>query len=301
MSSESAKPSESRFNPELWRYDPEDRPLWQVADRTTIATMTWNRKALVARSLQAIFAHADMPFDLLVLDNGSEDGTWEMLQRLAGEREGVTLIRNLENVGKGRGMMQLQEAISDGLVLYLDSDVELLSRFTLVHLHKAFHALARQRPGQRAVLGLPLVNCKEYGFQPASGFVTLEVAETALPRCCFSTLPIGTAPEKAGPEQIVLAPTDWLHGGSWACFAEEFRSVPYGEMYPAFLGGVDGFASRHWAQAGALLAYLENGPIARHNDWPYSEEKIRLYTELEGRRANFDLSFLLWKLRRLLR
>jgi hypothetical protein len=47
------------------------------------------------------------------------------------------------------------------------------------------------------------------------------------------------------------------------------------------------------------MGYLENGPVARHLDWPYSEEKIRLYAELTRTRAVTDLSYLRWKIRRL--
>ncbi|MGH7044673.1 MAG: hypothetical protein ACREFY_21415, partial [Acetobacteraceae bacterium] len=70
--------------------------------------------------------------------------------------------------------------------------------------------------------------------------------------------------------------------------------------YPMKLGGDEAFIMRELDRLGAPAGYIENGPVARHNDWPYSEAKIALYSRLTQERAVTDLPWLRWKLRRLL-
>ncbi len=48
------------------------------------------------------------------------------------------------------------------------------------------------------------------------------------------------------------------------------------------------------------MGYVENGPVARHNDWPYSAEKVQLFENLMARRATLDRHYVKWKLRSLL-
>ncbi len=62
------------------------------------------------------------------------------------------------------------------------------------------------------------------------------------------------------------------------------------------LGGEDPFMSAELRRMGIPFGYIENGPVARHNDWPYTEEKIALYDQLTRERAVTDLPYLRWKL-----
>ncbi len=73
------------------------------------------------------------------------------------------------------------------------------------------------------------------------------------------------------------------------------------DQYPKYIGGADSFFSDEVARQGGSLGYIENGPVARHNDWPYSVEKIAEYEALAGRRAAIDLYYLRWKARDLWR
>jgi len=48
------------------------------------------------------------------------------------------------------------------------------------------------------------------------------------------------------------------------------------------------------------MGYIENGPVVRHNDWPYTEDKVRDYQRLTTTRSVADLSWARWKARMLL-
>ncbi|PWS38634.1 hypothetical protein DFH01_05020 [Falsiroseomonas bella] len=290
------------FNPALFQHDPAATYPWQVFDRVTIAMLSWNRQAMTERALQAIYRHAGMPFDLLVLDNASTDGVADMLEAMAAAQPNMRLHRNPENVGQNRGMRQIRDMVpADGLVVYLDNDIEFLSSNFLVHIQKAFHAvrLAKGRPD--AVLSMRVINGEEHGFRHASDVLRLHVPSdrSGAPRCSFAA----TNKDKAGPdrqfeEQVLVGLSDFIINQCWACPAPLFKSVPYEELYPTYIGGDDALASAHWDSLGIPMGYLENGPIARHLDWPYTGEKIRLYERLTRERAVTDLSYLMWKVRR---
>lgn len=294
-----------QFNPEIFRHEPGARYPWQVFERVTIAMLSWNRRPLTERTIEALYRHAGMPFDLVVLDNASTDGVAEMLAAMAEAQPNMRLHRNPENVGQNRGMLQLRSLVpDDGLLLYLDNDIEILSANFLVHLQKAFHAVRLARGSPDAVLSLRVINGEEHGFRHASDVLRLFTPSTANgpPRTSFAA----TNKDRAGPdhlhdEQVLIGLSDFIINQAWACPVSLFRGIPYEELYPTYIGGDDSLASAHWAGLGVPMGYLENGPIARHLDWPYSEEKIRLYTELTQARAVTDLSYILWKIRRFFR
>lgn len=295
----------AQFNPETFRHDPAASYPWQAFGHVTIAMLTWNRRELTERSIAALYRHAGMPFELLVVDNASTDGTAEMLEAIAAAQGNLRLHRNPENVGRLRGIRQIRDLVpQDALVIYLDNDIEFVSALFLVHLQKAFHAVRLARGTPDAVFGIRLVNCEEHGFRHASDVLRLAIPSerNAAPRTSFAAVNKDRAPPgRAHEEQVLVGLSDWILGGCWACPAPILRSVPFESLFPTFIGGDDGVASEHWAGLGIPMGYLENGPIARHLDWPYSEEKIRLYNELAQKRAVTDLSYLLWKLRNFFR
>jgi glycosyltransferase involved in cell wall biosynthesis len=304
----SADPQAGRaaeFNPALFQYDPAAHYPWQVFERVTIAILVWNRREMTERAIRALYRHAGMPFDLLLVDNASTDGTAEMLAGMAAANPNIRLVLNPENIGQNRGMLQIRQLLpEDGLVLYLDNDIEILSANFLVHLQKAFHAIRLETGSADAVLSLRMLNMEEYGFRHASTVRRFAVpgAASGAPRSSFAAVNKDLAPPgEAYAEQVLLGVSDYIVNQAWACPAQVFRAVPYEQLYPTYIGGDDALASAHWTERGMLMGTLENGPVARHMDWPYSEEKIALYAELTRKRVGFDVSYLWWKLRRLLR
>lgn len=295
----------TQYNPTLFEYDASTHYPWQVFDRVVVAMVTWNRREMTERAIAAIYRNAGMPFEMLVVDNASTDGTAEMLEAIAAKQGNLRLERNAENVGKSRAMRQLQALLPpNALLVFFDNDVEMLSSLFLVHVQKAFHAVRLATGSTDAVLGMRTLNCEEHGFRHAADVRRFFVpsAENGAPRSSFAAVDKTKAEgAETFAEQVLLGVSDFVLGQCWACPAPLLQAVPYDQQYPSFIGGVDGFASAHWAKRGIPMGYLENGPIARHLDWPYSEEKIALYTELAKRRATTDLSFLLWKLRRFFR
>jgi len=97
-----------------------------------IVTLTWNHKSVTKECLESVFQLDYRPYQVVVVDNGSEDGTVELIRR---QFPAVELIALDENVGFGRGMNKgIECAIKNGaeFVFVLNNDTivppDLLSR-----------------------------------------------------------------------------------------------------------------------------------------------------------------------------
>ncbi|MBK9385247.1 MAG: glycosyltransferase family 2 protein [Planctomycetes bacterium] len=294
---------EKTFNPQLFEYEPARSYRWQVFPRVTVATMTFNRLAHTRKFLESLYLRTHVPFELLVLDNASEDGTREHLRELEQSRSNVRLILNAKNVGLGRGLLQIRDAVDSDLLVFFDNDIEILSNYWLVHLQKAYHAYRLAHADLRVSLGLRMINQEEYGFRFASRMELLPIpaAQNELPRTSFSKYSKDDASEERRlEEEVVIGWTEHLCGGAWSCPVALYKQIEWERHYPKFLGGEDGFFTAECARAGAGVAYVENGPIVRHNDWPYTQEKIELYRRLTQTRAVTDWTLVKQKLWRLL-
>lgn len=65
----------------------------------SISMLCLNRREYTERCLKSIFENTTVPFDLWITDNGSTDGTVEMLRKIEEERAGVRVWYNPENEG----------------------------------------------------------------------------------------------------------------------------------------------------------------------------------------------------------
>ncbi len=289
----------AQFNPELFAFDPAQPYAWRVFERVTVATVTFNRLSHTRDFFRGLLRHTHLPIEMIAVDNASEDGTAEYLRGLAGEIEGFRLIENGRNVGKGRALLQIRDAVSDGLAVLFDNDIEILSNYWLVHLLKAFHAVRLRSGSSDVAFGMRLLNCEEYGFRFAGRREVLPIAtrDNAPPRTSFAAVS-KDSPERDHllDEEVVVGWTDFLLGGCTALPVSVFKQVQLEDLYPMRLGGEDPFMSAELRRLGVPFGYIENGPVARHNDWPYTEEKIALYSRLTRERAVTDLPYLRWKL-----
>ena len=222
-----AAPSrQDQFNPKLFLFDPAQSYPWLVFPQVTVATITFNRLEYTRRMLESIERYAQMPYELLVIDNASEDGTREFLAELAAQRPNLRVVHNRRNVGKGRALLQIRDMLHNGLLVFLDNDVELLSNYWLIHLQKAYHA-ARLVLGTADVgLGPRLLNCEEYGFRFAHRHEVMPIptARNAEPRTSYAAYSKdGSAYGQMLDEEVIIGWTDFLHGPIMCMPAALFR------------------------------------------------------------------------------
>jgi glycosyltransferase involved in cell wall biosynthesis len=84
-------------------------------DFVSIVVSAYNRKDLLLRSLRSIEQNTDYPYELIVHDDGSSDGTTEMLYELCRAKRICTVIQNPEGCNRGHGTaVNRAVAISEG-------------------------------------------------------------------------------------------------------------------------------------------------------------------------------------------
>jgi len=68
--------------------------------------------------------HAAGPFEVLAVDDGSADGSWAVLQRIAGEMPELRLQRHESNRGKGAAIRTALDDVRGDIVIIQDADLE---------------------------------------------------------------------------------------------------------------------------------------------------------------------------------
>lgn len=102
--------------------------LVQVLKLVSVIIPVWNRKRFLADAVESVQRQTYRPLEILVVDDGSTDGTRECLEKVAGKRaDGVSIrpfFRSHEGVSAAR-QFGLENAAGD-FIQFLDSDDVLL-------------------------------------------------------------------------------------------------------------------------------------------------------------------------------
>ncbi len=99
-----------------------------VADPAfSIIVLSFNKIACTRRCMDALLTSQGSRFELIVVEQGSTDGSAEMLEACRGRFEdaghAMTLIRNTDNVGASTGRNQAIEIARGGRIAFLDNDI----------------------------------------------------------------------------------------------------------------------------------------------------------------------------------
>jgi GT2 family glycosyltransferase/2-polyprenyl-3-methyl-5-hydroxy-6-metoxy-1,4-benzoquinol methylase/tetratricopeptide (TPR) repeat protein len=99
----------------LIRAKPAARVDWGL---TSIIILTWNQLPYTQMCLESIRKHTHQPYELIMVDNGSTDGTADWLR---GQSD-IQLIANAENLGFAKGVNQGLAAAGGENILLLNND-----------------------------------------------------------------------------------------------------------------------------------------------------------------------------------
>jgi len=74
--------------------------------------------------VKAVFLQIERPFEFVVIDDGSTDGTLEKLKSLQNENPNIAIIQHFKNFGKSLSLMQGFEAASGKIAITMDADLQ---------------------------------------------------------------------------------------------------------------------------------------------------------------------------------
>ena len=95
--------------------------------RLSVLVPVFNERHVVEASLRRVLAlehELISSLEVLVVDDQSTDGTWEILQRLAAEDNRVVLLRNERNMGKGAALRNAIAHSTGDISIVHDADLE---------------------------------------------------------------------------------------------------------------------------------------------------------------------------------
>jgi glycosyltransferase involved in cell wall biosynthesis len=117
----------------------------------TIVMPVYNERATLRTALERLLA-VDLPVtrEILVVDDGSTDGCLETIQDLVAGDDGVRLVRQPVNQGKGAALRRGIDEASGDLFSVLDADLEYDPGDFVALLHPVLHEGARVVYGKRS-------------------------------------------------------------------------------------------------------------------------------------------------------
>ena len=80
-------------------------------------------KELHART-QKVFNNLGRPFELIFIDDGSNDGTLDFLKDLQSNHSNIVILRHFKNFGKSLALMQGFDVARGDIAITLDADLQ---------------------------------------------------------------------------------------------------------------------------------------------------------------------------------
>lgn len=90
--------------------------------KLSIIIVSWNVRELLRKCLTSIFYQTNIPFEVIVVDNASRDGSAAMVAK---NFPRARLIRNMKNVGFGKANNQGVKLAQGEYVIFLNDDTEI--------------------------------------------------------------------------------------------------------------------------------------------------------------------------------
>ena len=136
MAGRPAEKEVSLVNTEASELTPSEAPL------VTVLIPAYNEAGMLEKNLAAI--HADLcalaprfRTEILLVDDGSADGTWEIAGRIGAELPGVRRVRHSLNLGLGQALRTGFANAAGDYVVVLDADLS----YDTSHIERLLDAL----------------------------------------------------------------------------------------------------------------------------------------------------------------
>ena len=111
-----------------------------VSPHLTVLIPCYNEERRIADTVPRVVAHLETlscTWEVVLVDDGSSDGTWAQLEGFTRELPGVRAVRQAANGGKGRALAAGVQAARGEVVLFFDADLS----YPLAYIAEALAAI----------------------------------------------------------------------------------------------------------------------------------------------------------------
>jgi GT2 family glycosyltransferase len=164
------RPTQGRFNPSTQKYQvlilpravrlpaPSSLPL------VSVVILTFNQLPYTLECIEALLKHTPQSLQIILVDNGSTDGTVSWLQAFAAQDARVCLILNSENRGFAAGSNQGIEKALGRYVVLLNNDVLVTPEWLtgLLECHTAVPNAGIVGPMTNSASGIQVIETPNY-------------------------------------------------------------------------------------------------------------------------------------------
>jgi len=105
-----------------------------MSKKVSIVIITWDGLKYLKQDLHMLLDLNYPDYEIIVVDNGSQDGTAEFLKQLKTKNENVVILTNKENLGTSKARNQGADVATGEYILFLDNDINI--REENVHILK---------------------------------------------------------------------------------------------------------------------------------------------------------------------
>lgn len=151
--------AEIRFNGQ----EPQPRPR---AGTVTVLITTYNRRDILERTLEALSDQTWRDFDVVVIDDGSTDGTWAYLQDRARAGDARLTIATQANTGQALARNHGLKLVRSDIVLFLGDDTIPEPDFVAEHMR-----VHQEADSPVAVVGYTTWDREAMRVTPALNFI----------------------------------------------------------------------------------------------------------------------------------
>ena len=102
--------------------------MHRVKEKFSIVIPVYNEADIIEKNLRevkATFEEFGCRYEIIVIDDGSEDASYQILKRLEKNIPNLIVKRNSQNFGKGRALKKAFKYTTGDLIVWLDADLDL--------------------------------------------------------------------------------------------------------------------------------------------------------------------------------
>lgn len=93
------------------------------AFQASIIVPVYNEADIISRTMRCISGYLGPDYELIVCDDASTDGTYEVLRNLADKNPNIRLLGFEKRIGKGGTIKKAVEIADSDLIVYVDADL----------------------------------------------------------------------------------------------------------------------------------------------------------------------------------